>query len=151
MSAALILIDVINDFDFPEAEQLLPQAVVMAKAIKLLKGRAKLAGLPVIYVNDNFGRWRSDFRAQIEHCLAGQGREIVATLKPEHDDYFVLKPMHSGFYSTSLDVLLRHHEDQDVESLPVLPQISVCYSPATMRICGLQNCRPRRLCRRQSS
>ncbi len=107
-TVAFILIDVINDFEFPEAEQLLPQAMEMSKAIKLLKERAKQAALPVIYVNDNFGRWQSDFRAQVEHCLACKGREIVELLKPEDDDYFVLKPMHSGFYSTSLEVLLRH-------------------------------------------
>lgn len=107
-STALLLIDVINDFAFPEAEQLLPQAIEMAAAIKRLKERAKQLGLPAIYVNDNFGRWQSDFRAQVEHCLACAGREIVQLLKPEDDDYFILKPMHSGFYSTSLEVLLRH-------------------------------------------
>ena len=105
---ALLLIDVINDLEFPESDQLLEFALPMARRIAALKQRAKAAGVPVIYVNDNFGRWRSDFRAQVEHCLTDgvRGQPIVELLRPAKDDYFVLKPKHSGFYSTSLDILL---------------------------------------------
>jgi nicotinamidase-related amidase len=107
---ALLLIDVINDLDFPEANQLLRYARPMARKLLRLKERAKKAGVPVIYVNDNFGRWRSDFRRQVVHCLRekSRGREIVSLLQPEEDDYFVLKPKHSGFFSTTLETLLRY-------------------------------------------
>ena len=68
------------------------------------------AGVPVVYVNDNFGRWRSDFNAQVEHCLQDgvRGKPVVELLRPEEDDYFVLKPKHSGFFSTTLDTLLEY-------------------------------------------
>ena len=107
---ALLLIDVINDLDFPEANQLLRFARPMARKLLRLKRRAKKAGVPVIYVNDNFGRWQSDFRRQVRHCLRGdsRGHEIVALLQPDEDDYFVLKPKHSGFFSTTLETLLRY-------------------------------------------
>jgi len=107
---ALLLIDVINDLDFPEANQLLRYARPMARKLLHLKQRAKKAGVPVIYVNDNFGRWRSDFRRQVAHCLRkeSRGREIVSLLQPDEDDYFVLKPKHSGFFSTTLNTLLRY-------------------------------------------
>lgn len=107
---ALLLIDVINDLDFPEANQLLRYARPMAKNLSRLKQRAKKAGVPVIYVNDNFGRWQSDFRRQVQHCLreGSRGHEIVLLLQPEEDDYFVLKPKHSGFFSTTLEILLRY-------------------------------------------
>ena len=107
---ALLLIDVINDLDFPEANRLLRYARPMAKKLLRLKKRAKKAGVPVIYVNDNFGRWRSDFRRQVLHCLreSSRGHEIVALLRPDEDDYFVLKPKHSGFFSTTLETLLRY-------------------------------------------
>lgn len=107
---ALLLIDVINDLDFPEANQLLRYARPMARKLLRLKERAKKAGIPVIYVNDNFGRWQSDFRRQVEHCVRGEsrGHEIVQLLRPEEDDYFVLKPKHSGFFSTTLETLLRY-------------------------------------------
>lgn len=112
----LLLIDVINDFDFPESSQLLRHAVPMAKRIADLKTRVGKNGVPVIYVNDNFGRWRSDFRTTVEHCRqpGSAGREIAALLNPEPEDYFVLKPRHSGFFSTTLDILLR---DLRTESL----------------------------------
>ena len=105
---ALLLIDVINDLDFPGADQLLQHALPMARRIAVLKERAKQEGIPVVYVNDNFGRWRSDFNAQVEHCLQDDvpGKPLVELLRPDDDDYFVLKPKHSGFFSTTLDTLL---------------------------------------------
>ena len=107
---AFILIDVINDLAFDDGKKLLKHAVPMAKRIATLKARAKQAGIPSIYVNDNFGRWQSDFQKLIEHCLMDDvcGKPLATILKPEEDDYFVLKPKHSGFYSTTLNLLLSY-------------------------------------------
>ena len=106
---ALLLIDVINDFDFPGANQLLRYARPMARNLLRLKRRAYKAGVPVIYVNDNFGRWKSDFRRTLDHCARyGRGRDVVRLLRPEENDYFVLKPKHSGFFSSALETLLRY-------------------------------------------
>jgi nicotinamidase-related amidase len=109
-AVALLLIDVINDLEFPEGGQLLKHALPMARAIAELKGRARQAGVPTIYVNDNFGRWQSNFNHQVEHCLRDgvRGRPLAELLQPDENDYFVLKPKHSGFYSTALDVLLEY-------------------------------------------
>ena len=107
---ALVLIDVINDLNFEGSERLLKYAVPMARKIAALKKRAYRYKIPCIYVNDNFGKWRSDFHRLIEHCLNDDvpGRPVVELLQPEKDDYFVLKPKHSGFYSTTLDTLLEY-------------------------------------------
>src|ERR1700726_2093427 len=85
---ALLLIDEINDLEFPEGDQLLGFALSMAHRIAALKRRAGQEGVPVVYVNDNFGRWRSDFSAQVEHCLQDGvcGKPIVELLRPEDDD-----------------------------------------------------------------
>lgn len=106
----LLLVDIINPLDFPEARQLLKHAPAMTRSLRWLKARAKKAGIPAIYVNDNFGRWRSDFRKQVEFCLTkkSRGREIVRRLQPEERDYFVLKPKHSGFFASTLETLLRY-------------------------------------------
>jgi nicotinamidase-related amidase len=110
---ALLLIDVINDFDFPGADQLLRYARPMARNLLRLKRRAYKAGVPVIYVNDNFGRWKSDFRRTLDHCARyGRGRDVVKLLRPEENDYFVLKPKHSGFFSSALETLLRYLQTQ---------------------------------------
>jgi nicotinamidase-related amidase len=105
---ALVLIDVINDLEFDGGENLLTHAMPMAHALAALKRRAKACGIPAIYANDNFGRWRSDFPKLVQRCLhAGvRGRPIVAQLQPEEDDYFVLKPKHSAFFQTNLEILL---------------------------------------------
>jgi nicotinamidase-related amidase len=109
-AVALVLIDWINDLEFDAGDRLFPQALKAAKATAALRARAKRAGVPVIYCNDNFGKWRSDFRSLLEHCLKDEvrGRPIAQLLAPDAEDYFVLKPKHSGFHSTTLDVLLAH-------------------------------------------
>ena len=105
---ALILIDVINPIDFEGGDKLLEQALPMANSLAVFKRRAKAAKIPVVYVNDNFGRWRSDFPQVVEACLQSgvPGKPIVELLRPEEDDYFVLKPKHSAFYQTNLETLL---------------------------------------------
>ncbi len=107
---ALLLIDVINDLEFPGGEDLLGHALPMADRIAELRRRALDAKVPVIYVNDNFGRWQSNLQAQVEHCLRDdvRGRPLVEKLRPGAEDYFVLKPKHSGFFSTTLDILLEY-------------------------------------------
>ncbi len=107
--AALLLVDVVNPCDFPEADDFLRNALPAARKIAALKRRAQGAGVPVIYANDNFGRWRSDLAAVVQRCLEPgcKGRELCEALPPGAEDYFVLKPKHSAFYSTTLDLLLR--------------------------------------------
>jgi len=99
---------VINDLEFPGGEALLRYAEPAASKIARLKARARAAGIPTIYVNDNFGRWRSDFRRLVSHCLVDKcrGAAIVTQLAPDEQDYFVLKPKHSGFYASALNILL---------------------------------------------
>lgn len=107
-AVALLLIDVINDLDFDGSEALVRQVPEMAGRLAALKKRAKAARIPVVYINDNFGRWQSDFRRLIDHCLDDgmPGEALVRTLLPDDDDYFVLKPKHSAFFQTTLDTLL---------------------------------------------
>lgn len=105
---ALLLIDVINDLAFNGSQALIAQAEPMALRLAALKRRASAAGIPAIYVNDNFGQWRSDFRKTVAHCVSrsSPGRRVSQRLKPTSRDYFVLKPKHSGFFDTTLDTLL---------------------------------------------
>ncbi len=91
---ALILIDVINDFDFPDGDRLLREALPVAENLARLKQRARMAGIPAIYVNDNFGQWRSEASKLVRYCLRPQsaGKEFVERIRPDEEDYFVLKP-----------------------------------------------------------
>lgn len=106
----LLLIDVINDFEFPRGDELFAAALPIAPRIVDLKRRTSAAGIPAVYINDNFGRWRSNFNQIVMHCLQEdvRGRPFVEQLIPSECDYFVLKPKHSGFYQTPLELLLKH-------------------------------------------
>jgi nicotinamidase-related amidase len=108
--AVLLLVDVINDLNFPKNEKLVQESQKLSTCIAKLKERCKQAGIPIIYVNDNFGQWRSDFSEVVRHCLRpdAPGRTMVEALLPEQQDYVVLKPKHSAFYATPLDTLLEY-------------------------------------------
>jgi nicotinamidase-related amidase len=103
-----LLIDVINDLDFDDSDGLVAQAEPMAIRLSALKRRAATAGVPCLYINDNFGRWRSDFRQTVKHCTSrsSPGHRVSRRLRPTAKDYFVLKPKHSGFFDTTLGTLL---------------------------------------------
>ena len=107
---ALLVIDMISTWEFEDAEKIVAAAVAIAPRIGALKRRCVRAGVPVIYVNDNRGRWRSEFselvRISIEESRTGAA--IAEHLQPGDGDYSVLKPKHSAFYATPLDLLLRH-------------------------------------------
>jgi nicotinamidase-related amidase len=107
---ALLLIDMINDLEFPGGENVAKPAIAAAERIAALKEQARARGIPVIYANDNFGKWRSDFREVVKHCLEDgvRGQRLVELLAPGRDDYFVLKPKHSAFFETTLATLLEH-------------------------------------------
>jgi nicotinamidase-related amidase len=109
-AVALLIVDMINDLEFPGGDRLAEQVMPVARGIRDLRDRARVLGIPTVYVNDNFGRWQSDLRAVLEHCLHDdvRGRPMVELVTPDDDDYFVLKPKHSGFYSTTLEVLLAY-------------------------------------------
>ncbi|TMW71862.1 cysteine hydrolase family protein [Alteribacter natronophilus] len=107
---ALLLVDVINDFEFEDGEKLHRYARPAAEKIAALKKRAKELNIPVLYINDNYGKWQSDFKTLVRHCLDNdvRGKEITQILEPEDDDYFVLKPQFSAFFNTPLDLLLEY-------------------------------------------
>lgn len=113
---ALILIDMISDFEFEDGEKLFQYALPAAKKLAELKSFLKKKNIPVIYVNDNYGKWQEDFKSNVEHCLTNdvRGQEIVSLLKPDNDDYYILKPKHSAFYKTAFEHLL---EQLKIETL----------------------------------
>jgi nicotinamidase-related amidase len=108
--AVLLVLDMISDFRFPDGPRVQRAARRIAPRIAKLKRRAREAGIACIYVNDDPGRWRSDSAGLIRRCLEPRaaGSDIVRLLRPEESDYFILKPRHSAFYASPLEVLLMH-------------------------------------------
>ena len=106
--AALLVIDLINDFAFPDGARVRGQVRRIEHNVVALPERARRNAVPVVYVNDNLGRWRSDMKRLVARCTApgSPSREFVRRIAPSERDYFVLKPRHSGFYCTPLELLL---------------------------------------------
>ncbi|MFL6591344.1 MAG: isochorismatase family cysteine hydrolase [Luteimonas sp.] len=106
----------INPLQFPGAAALQREAIPIARNIARLKRRLKQQGTPIIYVNDNFTHWLRDFRELFAICSQPDvpGAPLAQALPPEHDDYLILKPMHSGFYASPLEVLLRQLQVEHV-------------------------------------
>jgi nicotinamidase-related amidase len=105
----LLLVDFINPLNFDGAEDLTPPALQAASAAASLKRDAAARGVPTIYVNDNFGHWQSDFRNLVQHCRrqGGPSAALARRLAPTPQDYTVLKPRHSAFHGTPLQLLLQ--------------------------------------------
>ncbi len=102
---ALVLMGVLTTFPFPDGEAILRGALTMRNALLKLKRCARQVGVPVLYVNDNFGDWRSEKEVLMGRCVEAKGAQFVKPLLLDREDYFVLKPMHSAFYMTPMEVL----------------------------------------------
>jgi nicotinamidase-related amidase len=106
---ALLIVDLVSEYEFPDAERILKGALKAARSIARLKQRAHAAKVPVIYINDTAGKWESDQRAFVQRCLqpTARGRKIVELIAPTPRDYFMFKPKHSAFFGTPLHTLLQ--------------------------------------------
>ncbi|WP_107122123.1 cysteine hydrolase family protein [Streptomyces sp. DSM 15324] len=103
---ALVVIDMINTYDHEDAELLTPSAARVVPVLAELIGRARDTGVPVVYVNDNFGLWRSHHGELVAAALARPHADLVEPIRPDDDSLFVVKARHSIFYDTPLSYLL---------------------------------------------
>ena len=150
---ALLVIDMISCWDFPDADRLLPGARRLTAPIAALRARCRKAGVPVVYANDNRGRWRSDFPALVGLSIesGGTGATITQALEPARDDYFVLKPSQSAFFGTPLELLLRHLQVQRLAITGVASDQCVLATVLEARMRSLEVVVPRDCVATQSS
>jgi len=105
-SKALLIIDMINDFQFQHGPILAEKASVITENILALKNYCHESNIPVIYINDHYSLWKADLHSIIEHCSNKYSHTILEKLAPQKTDYFLIKPKHSAFYGTALNTLL---------------------------------------------
>jgi nicotinamidase-related amidase len=130
----------VNLFDFDGGDRLLRRALPAARRIAALKRRAARAGVPVVYVNDNYGDWHASFGELVRRCTRpdSPGRAFVERVRPRSEaDYHILKPRHSGFHSTSLDVLLERLRVDTVVLAGVATHICVLFTAMDAYMRGL--------------
>jgi nicotinamidase-related amidase len=129
---ALLIVDLVNDMNFEGAQAMACTAVAAARTVARLRSEADALKVPVVYVNDNYGLWRSERSKIVEHCRqAGEtARELAALVTPRDGDYFVIKPQVSGFYATNLPVLLPKLGVQRLVLTGVAADICVLFTAA---------------------
>jgi len=103
---AVLFIDVINDFNFDGGDSLLHHTKQIVPHLVQLKKYAKENEIPLIYINDHYGLWQADYRKIIEHCMNSKSEQVIKSLAPDENDYFLIKPQHSAFFQTPLQSLL---------------------------------------------
>jgi nicotinamidase-related amidase len=104
---ALLIVDVIQDFDHVDGERLLESFRARHAQIVAALERARDEGIPVIYANDNRGVWDGNAPRLVEQALAGRGGELISTVAPREGERFLVKPRYSAFDHTPLDLILR--------------------------------------------
>ncbi|MFD5721458.1 cysteine hydrolase family protein [Streptomyces sp. NPDC127036] len=118
---ALIIIDMINTYDHPDVDLLLPSVQKVVPHAAALLERARRSNAPVIYVNDNFGEWRSHHGELLDKALAGPHADLVEPLRPDDSSLFIVKARHSVFFETPLSYLL---SQQDIHHLVLCGQVT---------------------------
>lgn len=129
--AALLIVDMINSLDFPGAERLVPKLDGVISTILKLRDEADALGVPVVYVNDNYGHWQSEKSELMRLCgRKPEARRLIERIAPRSRDYFLLKPRLSGFYATNLPVLLPVLEVSRLVLTGVAADICVLFTAA---------------------
>lgn len=133
---ALLIIDMINDFEFKHGDKLSRAALAAAPKIKELITQVARKKIPIIYANDNFDRWKSNFKEVISYCSQADARaaKICEMLHPQHEDYFILKPKHSAFFQTPLEALLNDLKTKNVIIAGLTADQCVSFTAADARM-----------------
>ena len=121
MSSALVVIDMLNRYDFDDADRLAESAAGVVPKIADLLARARDEDTPIIYVNDNYGDWNSSAEELLQHGLEGRHPELVEPLRPPEDAAFVIKARHTIFYGTPLEYLL---QSEGIDRLVLTGQVT---------------------------
>jgi nicotinamidase-related amidase len=107
---ALLLVDVINDFEHEDGDRLLESFRSRHDGFVKALERARADDLTVVYANDSHGDWRGDAPALVRRALEGHGGELVEAIAPAEEDCFVVKPRYSAFDHTPLALVLQERE-----------------------------------------
>ncbi|MBT2599874.1 MULTISPECIES: isochorismatase family cysteine hydrolase [Oceanobacillus] len=127
-NTAVVFVDLINDFQFDGGDDLLYNTKQIIPNIIKLRSFAKENNLPIIYVNDHYGLWQADFSKVIDYCSNEKSREIIEQVKPDDNDYFLIKPQHSAFFQTPLHSLLIELERNHIILAGIAGDICILFS-----------------------
>jgi nicotinamidase-related amidase len=118
---ALIVCDMLNDYEHEDADKLIESVEQTLPAIVALRDRAREEGAAIIYVNDNHGNWESSRAQLVESAMEGARPDLIEPILPGDEDLFLAKTRHSIFYATPLEYILAQ---EDIDRLVIAGQVT---------------------------
>lgn len=106
MRDVLLGVDLLADLDHEDGARLADSLRARSEGVTAAFAEARRTRLPIVYANDDGGRWDGDGRGVVERALAGPVGDLVASIRPRAQDYLILKPRYSAFVGTPLELLL---------------------------------------------
>ncbi len=137
--SALLIIDIINDFQFKHGKALAEKTVTICPNIVKIKEMMLKKERPVIYINDHYNLWQADYDKIMKKCRNSLSAPIIEALYPTDQDYFLIKPKHSAFFGTALHTLLSQLKVKNLVLSGIAGNICVLFTAndAYMREFGL--------------
>lgn len=130
--AALVVVDMQNDFVTQGGSLLVPDAAATVPRIARLLGRARESGMKVVFSQDTHEQGDPEWEIWGEHARRGSwGWEIVPELAPREGEAIVQKVRYDAFYGTSLDHLLRLWGVETLVICGTVANICVHYTAAS--------------------
>ena len=128
MKSALIVVDMLNEYDHEDADVLVESVREALPAMRRLIERARDEGVPVVYINDNYGDWSAGRPELVERAVAGKAGDVVEPIAPADGTWFIAKARHSIFYETQLEYLLREQEIDRIVRVGQVTEQCILYS-----------------------
>lgn len=125
---ALLIVDMINNFEFDMGETLAKKTEKIVPHILSLKEHARQNEWPIIYINDHYGLWQADIKNIQQECTNERSKDIITKIAPVDADYFLIKPKHSAFYETALHTLLTELQVRHIIITGIADNICVLFT-----------------------
>jgi nicotinamidase-related amidase len=138
MGDALLLVDVLQAFDHEDGPRLLASFQARARGLVEAVASARATDLPIIYANDDGGRWDGDGSGVIKRALAGPAGDTIARIRPKPGDYRILKPRYSAFVGTPLQLLLGELETSRILLCGTATEMCVAQTAISARELGFK-------------
>jgi nicotinamidase-related amidase len=138
MRTALLLVDVLSDFEHDDGERLAAAFRKAAPALEGLISDARRRELQIVYANDVVGRWSEGRDQVVERALAGPAGEEMKRVAPCAEDVFVVKPRYSAFDHTPVRLILAGADIERIVLAGTATEMCVAQTAIDAREVGLK-------------
>jgi ureidoacrylate peracid hydrolase len=125
-TAAVLVVDMLNDFVDPAGKMPLADGASVIAPIRGLVDGMRSLGASIVWICDRHQPDDREFAKRDPHCLDGTwGAQVIPQLSPQPGDREVAKRRYSAFFGTDLDLLLRELGIRTVVAAGVVTNICV--------------------------